>query len=222
MKGRITMIQSIRDALTKQDFSIRSSFTKDIAMKVIHAILSNDYSEFYNRKTAFLGDIIITGDGRKDSVIYLNYEEKFRRIRVHFRFDTNILELPEEYAILTKESVFFAKKENDEDFIFDCFRGYLATLLQRAIIYAICDGLFSEEEFLAKDSSREIDFLEVKDNAREYLNQMQVFAKIASDAIAEEDNEKACDAFYELNEVQQDMSYLLSGRSLNDDWEDDF
>ena len=130
MKGGIIMIQSIRDALAKQDFSIRSSFTKDIAMKVIHAILSDDYSEFY--KTAFLGNIIITGDGRKDSVIYLNYEKEFRRIRVHFRFHVNVFELPEEYAILTKESVFFAKKEKDENFIFDCFRDYLLTLLQRA------------------------------------------------------------------------------------------
>ena len=199
------MIKSIQDALATQDFSVRSTFTKDVAMRIVRAILTDDYSSLYDYETEILGDIIVTGDGRKDSVILIAYEKENRRVRVHFQFDKHMFGLPEEHSVLTKQSLFFANGTESEDFVFDCFRGWLVQLLEQAVIYAICDGLFTEEEFLAKDAFREIDFLRVKDSAQEYFEQLQVLAKAASDALVAGNNEKVCDAFHELKEVQRDL-----------------
>ena len=204
------MIQSIENALSKQDFSIRSTFTKSVAMRIVRAILADDYSSLYDYETEILGDIIVTGDGRKDSVIFITYEKENRRVRVHFQFDKHSFGLPEEHSVLTKRSLFFANGTEGEDFIFDCFRGWLVQLLEQAVIYAICDGVFTEEEFLAKDALREIDFLRVKDSAQECFKQMQTLAKVASDALTEGNNEKVCDAFYELKEVQRDLKRATS------------
>lgn len=203
------MIQSIQDALARQDFSVRSTFTKDVAMKIVRAIFADDYSSLYY-ETAILGDIIVTGDGRKDSVILITYEKENRRVRVYFQFDTHKFGLPEEHSVITKQSLFFANGAKSEDFVFDCFRGWLGILLERAVIYAICDGVFTEEEFLAKDAFRKIDFLRVKDSAQECFKQMQTLAKVASDALTEGNNEKVCDAFYELKEVQRDLKRATS------------
>lgn len=204
-KGECFMIQSIKNALARQDFSVRSSLTRSVAMRIVRAILADDYSSLYDYETEILGDIIVTGDGRKDSVILMAYEKENRRVRVHFQFDKHMFELPEEHSVLTKESLFFANGAKSEDFVFDCFRGWLVLLLERAVIYAICDGLFTEKEFLAKDSFRKIDFLRVKDSAQEYFEQMQILSKAASDALAEGNSEKVCDAFHELKEVQRDL-----------------
>lgn len=203
------MIQSIQDALARQDFSVRSTFTKDVAMRIVRAIFADDYSSLYY-ETAILGDIIITGAGRKDSRILLAYEKENRRVRAYFQFDGHEFELPEEHSVITKQSLFFTNGAESEDFVFDCFRGWLVQLLEQAVIYAICDGVFTEEEFLAKDAFREIDFLRVKDSAQECFNQMQVLAKAASDALAEGNNEKVCDAFYELKEVQRNLKRVTS------------
>lgn len=204
------MIKSIQDALATQDFSVRSTFTKDVATKVVRAILADDYSSLYDYETSILGDIIVTGGGRKDSVILLAYEKENRRVRAYFQFDGHNFGLPEEHSVFTKENLFFANGAKSEDFVFDCFRGWLVHLLEQAVIYAICDGLFTEKEFLAKDAFRKIDFLRVKDSAQEYFEQLQVLSKAASDALTEGNNEKVCDAFYELGEVQRDLKKVTS------------